>query len=75
MSLSNDALDGLLARRRDLHEQLTLMAGHDAAVRNSPFFNTRAGNSATMRASIEAVEGRIADINRQIGQERGRGTD
>jgi|GEM_PF-3618121 len=71
MFLSNDALNVLLARRRDLHEQLTLMARHVAAVQNSPFFSTRAGNKVTMRESIEAVEAQIAEINRQIGPVEG----
>lgn len=66
MPVSDDPLNLLLERRRELHEQLTLMAGHVAAVRKSPFFNTRAGHSVTMRDSIEAVEGQIAEINRRI---------
>lgn len=71
MSPSSDALTVLRSRRCDLYEQLALIDGHVAAVHNSPFFGTRAGNSVTMRESIEGVEGEIADINRQLGDIEG----
>ena len=71
MSLSNDALTVLRAKRCDLYEQLTLIDRHVAAVQNSPFFSTRAGNAVTMRDSIDGVEGQIAAIDRQIGHVSG----
>ena len=73
MSLSNDPLAALLARRSDIYEQLRLVDGHAAAVRNSPFFNTRLGNAVTMVASIERMEAQIGEINRKIARIRGRG--
>ncbi len=66
MSISNDALIALRARRCDLYEELTLIDRHVAAVQNSPFFSTRAGNAVTMQDSIEGVEGQIAHIDRQM---------
>ena len=72
MSFSNDSLPDLLASRRDLYEQLALIDRQVAAVQNSPFFNTRLGNSIDMGDSIEGVEGQIADINQRIARIRGR---
>ena len=71
MSLSNDALTDLRSRRCDLYEELTLLDRHVAAVQNSPFFSTRAGNSVTMQESIEGLERQIADIDRQMDRAEG----
>jgi hypothetical protein len=71
MSFSNDALIVLLARRRNLYEQLGLMDRQVAAVQNSPFFSTRLGNAIDMGDSIENLEAQIADINEQITEIRG----
>lgn len=75
MSLSNDALIVLLARRCDLYEQLRRLDDHVAAAQKSVFFSTRPGNAVMMCDSIEEVEGQIADIDRQIGQMRGQMAD
>lgn len=71
MYFSNDALIDLLAKRRDLYEELGAIDQYVAAVQDSPAFGTPVGNSVTMSESIDGLELEIADINRRIARIRG----
>jgi len=69
--LSSSRLVGLLAERRDLYEQLGILDRYVADVQGSAAFGTSLGHAVTMSEPIEALEGQIADINRQIARIRG----
>lgn len=71
MLFANDTLIGLLAKRRDLYEELGLIDKYVAAVQGSPAFGAADGNSVTMSDSIEGLEVEIAEINRRIARING----
>lgn len=67
MFLCNDALVGLLAERSDLYEKLGLLDIHVGYAQAG----AAVGPAAMIDEPIEALEGRIADVNRRIARLRG----
>jgi hypothetical protein len=72
MTLPNDPLTGLLARRGDLYERLRMMDDRVADAQRSPFFGTLRETEPTIRDSIERTEDEIGEVDWQIAGLRGR---
>lgn len=71
MFFSHETLIALLESRHKLYVQLGLIDKYVAAVRDGPISSTPPGDRVTMGHLIEALEGQIENINRQIAQFRG----
>lgn len=70
----NDVLMGLLAERTDLYEKLGLFDIHVGDAPGGAAVGAPVGHSV-VNEPIEALEGRIADVNRRIARLRGPITD
>lgn len=70
MSFSHETLIGLLESRHKLYVQLGLIDNYVAA-QDGPVASASSANPVTMSDLIEALEGQIGSINRQIAQFRG----